>query len=381
MHKTLTLILTIGLCIKYEVRNTKYGIQSTKYEVRNTKYEIQNANNPSYLVLSTSYLDKGVTLSLYEHYWENSDSLLQRDITPTLQRIQATGFRAVRLPVAFDLFLQPHSSNLQPALLQKLQEAYTTCSQLHLALVITYHYGKLNDNNGHQERDRILWLWKQVQNSFRNKGYDSLFFELYNEPTLSSANWKRDIGYIVSGLRYEDTSRYYMIGGANYNSIDELLSMGKLGDEKLWYTFHFYEPYIFTHQGASWTKEKTFLQGLPYPWRSAAMPVNGEATVKGTLVESDYRQYPSTATREYIQSRIDRVAQYCKLNQMPLVCTETGVINLAEEQYRNIYLVDVTSIMHSAGIPIMLWDYNQSFAVTNPQGKPLKSIHKWLREH
>jgi len=112
--------------------------------------------------------------------------------------------------VAFDLFLQPHSSNLQPALLQRLQEAYTTCKQLHLALVITYHYGKLDDNNGSQERDRILWLWKQVQNSFRNKGYDSLFFELYNEPILGSTNWKRDIGYIVSGLRYEDTSRYIL---------------------------------------------------------------------------------------------------------------------------------------------------------------------------
>jgi endoglucanase len=321
----------------------------------------------------------GVNLSLLEHTWEQPDDLLKTDITPTLNAIKEHGFKTVRLPVAFDMYLQPNSSNFLVQLVDKLGDAYNTCEKLGLNLIITYHYGKIyyESDNRFSERDRIMWMWKQLQNKFRGMGYQSLFFELYNEPTEERKAWKEDITYIINGLRWEDKDRYYIIGGTNYNNADELLDMGKLDDEKILYTFHFYEPYIFTHQGAEWVKDRTYMTNIPYPYNKNRMPALDKASI-GSAVEQDYTKYPAEGTKEYISVRIRKISEECKKRNMPLICTETGVINQADEKYRRNYLEDILSIMDGLGIPIILWDYNQKFSILIRNGKLLKEVQRWL---
>ncbi|MFL9482596.1 glycoside hydrolase family 5 protein [Chitinophagaceae bacterium LWZ2-11] len=321
----------------------------------------------------------GVNLSLYEHYWEKPDTLLQGNITSKLQEIRDAGFTCVRLPVAFDLFLQHGTYVLRPELIQKLKDAYATCTKLDLSLIITYHYGKLDDNNGFEEREKIISIWKQVQNVFKDQGGNDLLFDLYNEPTVNRNNWKRDISYIAKSLRTEDANRYYVIGGTNYNSIDELMEMGKLDVDKILYEFHFYEPFIFTHQGADWTEGKTNITNLPYPYKSKEMPKLSK-TAKGTVTEDDYDRYPTEATRQYVRYRLKSVVRFCKRRKMPVICTETGAINIADDTYRENYFADITSTLYDLNVPTIFWDYDQKFSLNaKSSGKLLKSIRDWLK--
>lgn len=325
-------------------------------------------------------LGGGINLSLLEHTWENAEDLLKTDIEPKLKNIKHIGFKTVRLPVAFDMFLQPNSSNLQMQLVDKLGDTYNKCKMLGLKLIITYHYGKIyyGSNNRYTERDRILWMWKQVQNKFRGMGYDDVFFELYNEPTEERKAWKEDATFLVNGLRWEDKERIYIIGGTNYNNADELLDFGKLADDKILYTIHFYEPFLFTHQGAEWAKEKTYITNVPYPYVKKKMPTIPDQA-KGTTVEQDYFKYPAEGTKEFIALRLRRILDECKKKNMPLICTEVGVIDLADNKSRNQYLSDITSIMQALELPTILWDYDQKFAVVQPNGSPLKGIKSWLK--
>ncbi|MFP5041143.1 glycoside hydrolase family 5 protein [Parasediminibacterium sp. JCM 36343] len=321
----------------------------------------------------------GVNLSLLEHTWEHAEDLLKTDMKPKLEAIRKSGFQTVRVPVAFDMFLQPNSSNLQIELIDKLGEAYNTCEKLGLHMIITYHYGKIyyGSDNRYAERDRVMWMWKQLQNKFKGMGYDKLFFELYNEPTEERNAWKEDVTYLVNGLRWEEKERYYIIGGTNYNNADELLDLGKLEDDKVLYTFHYYEPYLFTHQGAEWVKDRTALSNIPYPYDKNKMPPLMDSTI-GSAVEKDYTKYPAEGTKEFMMLRVRLIAAECKKRNMPLICTETGVINQVEDQYRGNYLEDVTSIMDNLGIPTLLWDYDQRFSVVKPNGKLLKEVKQWL---
>lgn len=324
-------------------------------------------------------LGGGVNLSILEHYWTPSNELYKEDFHAKLKRIAKAGFKTVRLPVAFDHFLQPNSSNLDQALLDKLKEIYAITNDLKLNLIITYHYGKLNNSNSYSEIDRISWMWKQIQRNFSGQGYNNLLFELYNEPTLSANIWKQTITTIVQYLRFEDKNRTYIIGGTNYNSLDELIVLGKIPDENILYTFHFYEPYIFTHQGAEWTIDKTFITGLPYPFQKNRMP-SLPNTAKGTVVERDYNKYPFEATKAYLSERFRNVMEACEKNNMPLICTESGVIDLVKKKYRWNYLRDIAEIALHNNVPLIFWDYDQKFAVSTDSKKVIRCLKPWLKQ-
>ncbi|MBS4043551.1 MAG: cellulase family glycosylhydrolase [Chitinophagaceae bacterium] len=323
----------------------------------------------------------GVNLSVFEHTWKPSESLLKTDVTPTLKEIAHHGFTTVRLPIALDSFLNPNSSNIRPELLSKLKEIYFTCYNLKLKLILSYHYGFLNNDNLTQKNiNHVSWIWKQVQQHFKGHGYDYLFFELYNEPTLTTENWKNTCEKLVSYLRHEDENRFYIVGGTNYNGLNDLMNLGKLKDNKLIYTFHFYEPYIFTHQGADWTNNKTYMKGFPYPYKKRKMP-NMSKEAKGTTVEKDYNKYYYEATKEYINDRINQIANYCQKNNMTLICTEAGVIEFADETSRVNYLRDITQSMYQYNIPVMLWDYDQNFSIKKDSTNLLKPLESWIRKN
>ncbi|MCX6208212.1 MAG: cellulase family glycosylhydrolase [Bacteroidetes bacterium] len=325
-------------------------------------------------------LGSGTNVSLLEHTWTLPEELLNTDLTPKLNQIAQQGFKTVRLPVAFDLFVYPNSSTLQPQLLTKLKEIYYVCYNLKLHLIITYHYGIFNDNSLYNsEINHVSWIWKQVQQEFKGHGYDYLFFELYNEPTMGAYRWKLTAEKLISYIRGEDVNRVYIVGGSDYNGLNALIEMGKLNDEKTIYCFHFYEPYIFTHQGADWTKDKTYMTGFPYPYKRRKMPPMSKEAL-GTSVEKDYNKYYYEGTRQYLNDRMNQIASFCEKNNMLVICTEAGVIDVADKDSRANYLKDITLSAYQYKIPVILWDYDQRFSIHTDSTKIFPSLNKWIKK-
>lgn len=60
-------------------------------------------------------------------------------------------------------------------------------------------------------------------------------------------------------------------------SLATLTQMEPYADKNLIYTYHFYEPFLFTHQGANWTDKITAsLKDIPFPYNKDRMPVFGK---------------------------------------------------------------------------------------------------------
>ncbi|TAG11414.1 MAG: hypothetical protein EAZ41_06100 [Sphingobacteriia bacterium] len=325
-------------------------------------------------------LGQGVNISFLEQYWMSPDILYQKKIDPLLESIATQGFKTVRLPVAFDHFMADSYAQLNDNILEKLHEIYKRCEYLNLNLVIVYHYGKLRNENRYSENDRIIRIWKQVMASMKLYSCSHLFYELYNEPTTDMDVWKSSASTLIRELRKEDKDRIFIIGGTNYNGINELLNMGRLAvdDGKILYTFHFYEPYIFTHQGVDWTPEKTFITGFPYPYSARKMPALYNAT-PDSQVAQDYERYPREANYEGLLKRLKWIKEEADRLNLPLICTETGVINLAPPKSKSAYLSDITRIMKDLDIPVMLWDFNDKFSITNDRNRVIKSLRSWLK--
>lgn len=323
----------------------------------------------------------GINLSHFEQTWKNADTLLANDVMGKIDQIHEMGFTTIRLPIAFEMFLEG-GYNINPLLVEQLKKILIKTYNLQMKLILTYHYGKLTDQNvfNGADMDRVINTWKQIQVVFKNNAYEDLLFEIYNEPTISSTNWKFAANTIVNELRKEDNNRIYIVGGTDYNSLNELKYMGKLEDNHIIYTFHFYEPFIFTHQGATWTDNKTFLTQIPFPYKRRRMPKFPQSAA-GTSVEKDYQKYSFEGTEKYIKERIKEVYEYCDQNDMPVICTETGVIISCERKYRENYLYFITKATRKKKIKTIIWDYDQQFAVIgNDDTSVFSALKKWIRK-
>ncbi|WP_299462332.1 cellulase family glycosylhydrolase [Mucilaginibacter sp.] len=194
-------------------------------------------------------LDNGISISWLEQTW-NKDILSIKPIKNTdFELIKKLGFKSIRLPVAFAYF--ETNKIMVEKVFTHIDEVLEQCNTYGLKLIIDYHYGNLNDSNYLTETPKIINQWLKLTKRYIRESPEKVFFELYNEPPHMNPKVWKDAAYnIVTAIRKVDKKRTLIVGASNFNSIYELSRTERLADENIIYTFHFYEPFFFTHQGA-----------------------------------------------------------------------------------------------------------------------------------
>jgi endoglucanase len=110
-------------------------------------------------------------------------------------------------------------------------------------------------------------FWRQFAHHYSSTNPDLVFFEILNEPEFRDRyRWEGVQSKLAAAIREGASAHTIIVAGANWSSDTELLFMEPLHDPNIIYNFHFYEPHVFTHQGATWsTNFQHFLADLPYP--------------------------------------------------------------------------------------------------------------------
>ncbi|WP_295767987.1 cellulase family glycosylhydrolase [uncultured Mucilaginibacter sp.] len=312
-------------------------------------------------------LNNGINISWLEQTW-NPDALKRKAITITdLKLLKILGFKSIRLPVAFRYY-EEHNIPLSNVLKQ-VDYVWKLCRQTGFKLVIDYHYGKLNDANYTLETQKIIKTWSTLTIRYANAPGNQLIFDLYNEPPpINPSVWKDAAYNIVTALRKMDKKRTFLVGASNYNSIYELSRMVRLADENIIYSFHFYEPFLFTHQGAAWVGNQVSTTGVPFPYNVENFPaLNLKA--KGTWGKTNYYQYKTDGNEQSVKDKLQIVKNWAGNYAVPIICSEYGVYNkYARQDSRCRYIKTVRNTLQQMQIPGMLWDYNGNFSLF--EGKP-----------
>jgi aryl-phospho-beta-D-glucosidase BglC (GH1 family) len=96
-------------------------------------------------------------------------------------------------------------------------------------------------------------FWRALARHYSTWDADRVFFEILNEPEFTDRyRWYGVQTKVATTIREGALQHTLIAAGARWSDDDELVFLEPLRDSNVIYNFHFYEPNIFTHQGATW---------------------------------------------------------------------------------------------------------------------------------
>ena len=287
--------------------------------------------------------------------------------------IKSLGIDVIRLPINLhSMTLGDPDQTLDPLFLFFLDQVITWAEELDLYLILDNHTFDPSDATDPQIGDILNPVWLQMAQHFNGRS-KKILYEILNEPHGISHNlWNSIQGDVIQTIRSVDTTHTIIVGGADYNSYNSLSKLPVYDDNNLIYTFHFYDPFVLTHQGASWTTPSmTDLGGIPFPYEASAMP-RFPTSLQGTWVQGAFNNYNNEGNANFIKQKIDIAVAFSQQRGVPVFCGEFGVYipNSDNESRVNWYKV-VVDYLNESGIAWTIWDYHGGFGVFEEGGEGL----------
>lgn len=318
-----------------------------------------------YSVRAQDLFHKGVNLT----GWFQSESVRQIQFSKftreDLVRIKGLGCDVIRLPINLHSMTNGAPDyTIDPLFYNFLDKVVDWSEELNLYLILDNHTFDPILPTSPDIGPILTKVWKQMAAHYKDRS-ELICYEVLNEPHgISDALWSSIQLSAIEAIRTEDTFHYIVVGGSEYNSYNKLQTIPEYSDQKLIYTFHFYDPFVFTHQGSDWGEPSmATLAGVPFPYQSANMPAVPNA-LKGTWVEDAMRGYPNDGTVAKVRELIDIAVTFRDQRQVPVFCGEMGVyIPNSDNTQRVAWYKEVRTYFEEKNLPWTMWDYTGGFGL------------------
>ena len=350
--------------------------------------------------LSKKYLTKGMNLASWAEANKitsaNPKDWKYNEATIKLQAEQ--GLLGIRFPIDLDLYVVDRLNvlsgvkkkiEIESMLYTLLDSMNTWTKRYHVSLTIDYHAYDGSYNRASSKdpkfREAVSSLWCTVAQHFVKEKREDLFFELTNEPCLSlpegeyidQADWTILAQMMIDSIRKVDKTRPIIFGDTKWYSLDELIKNKPLKDKYVIYSFHMYDPFVFSHQGASWTNMGT-MKNVPFPYSPERWSTEYRdfGIINGTpeWVKDQMKRYYQEGNKQFIKNRLAKVKNWAYDNNVPLICNEWGALpNTAKIEDLNAYFKTMGEIFKEMDISWQVW-----FGIMDSENKLLPGMAEVL---
>ena len=328
-------------------------------------------------------LKKGINLGGFlsqcvyerEHY---RTFIVEEDI----RRIRAMGFDHVRLPFDYPIVETEAGVRIQAGY-DDIARVVRWCDMYGLTIILDLHraYGYDFNDAGDAERnslfaseekqERFLNLWAQVADAFGHE--DHVVFELLNEVVEeeNTEGWNALIAKAVAQIRAVNRKTPIIYGGIRWNSAETLRYLEIPKEENILFTFHFYEPLLFTHQRAHWVPELIGVPDIPYPWNMPAY--RKQALELGTKGLSVLHSQSEEMGKPFLREMMAEAVRAASAAGVGLYCGEFGVIDQAPLEDTVRWFRDVIDVLGEFDIGFGLWTYKEKdFGLMDEHYAPIR---------
>ncbi len=301
--------------------------------------------------------------------WFQASSVQQIQFTKYMKQdlinIKSLGCDVIRLPINLHFMTNGEPDyTIEPLFFYFLDQVIDWAEELELHLILDNHTFDPAQSTEPNIVDILVPVWMQMADHYKQRS-TLIYYEVLNEPHgISDQLWNNIQQQVIDAIRQVDQKHTIIVGPAGWNSYNNLRLIPEYKDDNLIYTFHFYDPFLFTHQGASWTDPSMVpLAGVPFPYDANCMP-DCPKELEGTWIHSNLINYRNQGTVERVKYLIDIAADFQTARDAPLFCGEFGVYKPNSDNENRIYWYDVVrNYLEEKGISWTIWDYQGGFGL------------------
>ena len=321
-------------------------------------------------------LGLGMNFSYLENWWLGTKEKSYADFMKpaeaekklrVFKSISQAGFKTVRIPINFGAWAnyeQPYRWTT-PEDLQIADKFIDAALAEGLYTIIDLHHVEFDRSiKGADSTERLVWLWKEIAQRYRRLDPEKTFFELRNEPhEIKAEEWRAQADELIRTVRSIAPEHTLIVGFHDWNSRQAMIDSRPFADKNIIYTFHYYDPFIFTHQGATWSSRGLpELRGLPFPSNKKRIEVPKSA--KGTWVEERVKAYSDDSKESKMFDDLKAAKDWSVKNDVPIFLGEFGSFgNFASMEDRCRHADVLYSALGSLEIPNAWWEWDGGFAM------------------
>jgi len=346
---------------------------------------------PLFAGIDPQRLKHGVNLSHWYAQWGTYDE--QRLSTYFTERdmklIAQMGFSHVRLTLSESVAFDPTKPGaLNADHLKRLRQRIDRIVDHKLAVVVDLHpetpYKKALQDDP-KSADAFVAVWSALAKALSDTDPSWVALEVMNEPDPNHGEaWRALQLRAVEAIRAAAPAHTIVVSPGAWTSVKDLIEFKPYAHPNLIYTFHFYDPHIYTHQAASWgwiVAQK--VKGLDWP----VDPADAQRVTDAATQDPEGRKHlkwqieQGWFTQEWIGAEFDKVVLWQKTNgNPPVYLGEFGVYTKAAPPAGRLrWYQAVREEAEKRGFAWSIWDYAGGFQVVTGEPGARKPDEEMLK--
>jgi aryl-phospho-beta-D-glucosidase BglC (GH1 family) len=288
------------------------------------------------------------------------------------------GLKHVRLCVAPPVIMNPATGDVREDRAKYLEAAIERFHHAGLLVMVDMHNEERAVELDPAWQNAFVRFWGLLAARLSRFDPELTILEIINEPVFDrrEEEWNTLNARLAAVIRQNAPQHTIVTSGPNWGGIDGLNKLKLLPDRNVIYSFHCYDPFTFTHQGATWTADSVKpLRGVPYPSSPEAvaplLPALEASPESRKMVESYGNE---RWNKEKLAARFRQGIDWGAKNQVTLYCGEFGVYPPhSKPEDRANWFRDFGEVLAASHIGWAVWGWDEGFGLNRRMvnGKPV----------